>query len=179
MAAIVLQSRYASLIAGVCMCATGMAIFTYLSPVDFLEPGFVRDGILIQDQYVSPHESLEVMLDIAYPLQSVTISVDNPLYDIPLRLEIKDPVGIIVSKSDSSKLLKATFRTENLGKYTVTITNLGSETTKITVPYGHNISQNAEQETYTMLGVLWILLIIIGSYLIIHTDFKVLAKARK
>lgn len=179
MATTLIQRRYASAISGSVLCIAGLVIFVYLSPSDFLEPGFVRDGILIQDQYVSPTESLSAILPVKYTGQDVTVSVINPLSDIPLRIEIKDPDGMTIYDSDSYNSLKATFRTEVIGKYTVTVTNIGSEITKITVPYGHHLPEmNNGQDTDVVLGVLWIPLVILGSYLIVHTDFKVLSKER-
>ena len=163
-----LQSRYAGLISGVAMCIAGLAIFAFLSPIDFLEPGFVRDGILIQDQYISSNESLESILYLVKEDQDVTVSVMNPISEVKLRLEIKDSEGITINKIDSSKAAKVTYRTESVGKYAVTVTNLGTETTKITVAYGHSISEIEGQEINAILGTSWSLLIIVGSYLILH-----------
>lgn len=109
----------------------------------------------------------------------MTVSVLNPMSEVPLRLELKDPDGITIKKVDSSKPLKLTFKTENVGKYTVTITNIGTQSTKITIPYGHSISETGEHEINNVLGVVWILLVFIGSYLILHTDLKVVTKERK
>jgi len=161
------------------MCIGGLAIFVYLSPVDFLEPGFVIDGTLIQDQYISPNDSLESALFLTKEGQEVTVSVTNPISKVPLRLEIKDPEGMTINNIDSSKGPKITFRTESVGKYTVTLTNVGTEMTKITTQYGHSVPETVGQETNAILGVSWILLIIMGSYLILHTDFRILTKERK
>ena len=84
-----------------------------------------------------------------------------------------------INKIDSSKAAKVTFRTERVGKYVVTVTNIGTETTKITVPYGHSIPEIDGQEISAILDTLWILLVIVGSYLILHTGFKILVWEKK
>lgn len=173
------QNHYGSLILGIVMCIGGLAIFAYLSPVDFLEPGFVIDGVLIQDQYVSPNDSFESTIFVTKEGQEVTVSVTNPMSEVPLRLEIKDPEGMTINNIDSSNEPKITFKTENVGKYTVTLSNVGTELTKITMQYGHSIHNTIEQETNAILGASWIILIILGSYLILHTDFTILTKERK
>lgn len=175
----VLQNRYTCLISGIVICVAGLSVLAYLSPEDFLEPGFVTDGIIIQDQYISPKESIESFLYLTKEGQSMTISVLNPMSEVPLRLELKDPDGMTIKQIDSSKPLKLTFRTENVGKYTVTITNIGTQVTKITIPYGHSISEAGEPEINKVLGVVWILLVFTGSYLILHTDLKVVTRERK
>lgn len=177
MAVSIVRSRYTSLISGSILCVVGLAIFAYLSPTDFLEPGFVRDGILIQDQYVLPNEAVTVMLPVAEIGQDMKISATNTSPDVPLRIEIKDPDRITIY--DDSKSKKAEFNAQTIGKYLVTITNIGTDLTKITVPYGHNVHKTAHNNNDAILGVLWITFIIAGSYVIVHTNIKVFSREKK
>ena len=160
------------------MCIAGLAIFVYLSPEDLLTPGFVRDGMVIQSQQILPNEPISGIISVTELNHDMSIFVNRPTSEIPLKAEIKDPNGMTVRDVDISKSLQATFRPEILGKYTVTITNLGSKATMISVYYGHHLPET-NANTETMLGYLWIPLIIGGSYLIVHTNFKVISKSGK
>jgi len=151
------------------MCIAGIAIFAYLSPADFLTPGFVRDGMLIQSQRILPNEPLSGVISITDLDNDISIIVNKPSSDIPLKTEIKDPNGITVRDVDISESLQATFTPEILGGYTITITNLGDKATMISAYYGHHLPEM--NDTQSTLGYLWIPLIIGGSYLIVHTNF--------
>ena len=174
----VLQHRYASLFSGVILCIAGLTIFTYLSPSDLLTPGFVRDGMAIQSQQILPNEPLSGSISVTNLDHDISIFVNKPTSEISLKAEIKDPNGMTVRNVDISKSLQATFRPEILGQYTIIITNLGSKATMISAYYGHNLPETSTN-TETMLGYLWIPLIIGGSYLIVHTNFKVILKSGK
>jgi len=161
------------------MCIAGVPIFAYLSPADLLTPGFVRDGMPIQSQRILPNEPISGLVLVTELEHDVSIFVNKPPSDIPIRAEIKDPDGITVRDVDISKSLQATFRPEILGKYTVTITNLGSKATMLSAYYGHHLPETTSTNTETVLGYLWVPLIIGGSYLIVHTNFKILQKSWK
>lgn len=174
----ILQHHYASLFSGVVLCIAGLAIFVYLSPSDLLTPGFVRDGMAMQSQQILPNEPLSGSIYVTDLEHDISIFVNKPSADIPLKAEIKDPNGMTVRDVDISKSLQATFRPEMLGKYTITITNLDSKATMISAYYGHHLPET-NANTETMLGYLWIPLIIGGSYLIVHTNFKIILKSGK
>ena len=175
----ILQYRYASLFSGVVLCIVGLAIFAYLSPEDLLTPGFVRDGMLIQSQRILPNEPISGVISVADLDHDISIFINKPSLDIPLKAGIKDPNGMTVSDVDISESLQATFRPEVLGKYAITITNFGSKATMISAYYGHHLPETTNTDTETALGYLWIPLIIGGSYLIVHTNFKILIKPGK
>jgi len=175
----ILQHRYASLFSGVVLCITGLAILAYLSPNDLLTPGFVRDGMLIQSQQILPNEPISEIISVTELNHDISIFVNRPTSEIQLKAEIKDPNGMTVRDVDISKSSQATFRPEILGKYTVTITNVGSKATIISAYHGHHLPETTSTNTETALGYLWIPLIIGGSYLIVHTNFKVLLRSGK
>ena len=160
------------------MCVTGLAIFTYLSPSDFLTPGFVRDGILIQSQPILPSNTLGATILVTALGHDMSIFVDKPSSAVSLKIMIKDPDGTMVQEADSTESFKITFTPQILGKYTVTISSLGSKPTMISAYYGHHLSKVTDsQDGQAIIGYLWIPLVIIGCYLIVHTDFKVLVKS--
>ncbi len=173
----ILQHRYASLFSGVVLCIAGLAILAYLSPDDLLTPGFVRDGMLIQSQQSLPNEPSNGIISVTELNRDVSIFINRLTSEIPLKAEIKDPNGMTVRDVDISKTSQATFRPEILGKYTVTITNLGSKAIMISAYYGHHLPETSNTET--ALGYLWVPLIIGGSYLIVHTNFKVILRSGK
>ena len=177
---IVLQRRHASLFFGTVMCIAGLTTFVYLAPADFLTPGFVRDSMLIQSQHILPNEHLNGVIPVTDLDHDISIIMNKPTSEIPLKTEIKDPNGITISDVDISESLRATFRPEILGEYTVTVTNLDSKSTMISAYYGHHLPEITDtQDTQIVLGYLWVPLIIGGSYLIVHTNFKVALKAGK
>jgi len=161
------------------LCIAGLTIFAYLSPDDLLTPGFVRDGMAIQSQQILPNEPLSGTISVTDQSHDMSIFVNKPSSNIPLKAEIKDPNGITIDETDISKSLQATFRPEVPGKYTVTITSFGSKATMISAYYGHHLPETTNTSTETALGYLWIPLIIGGSYLIVHTNFKVVLKSGK
>lgn len=175
----ILQHRYVSLVAAILLCSTGLAIFAYLSPDDLLTPGFIRDGMLIQSQRILPNEPISGEIFVSELDRDISIVVNKPALDISLKAEIKDPNDIMVHDFDISKSLHAKFRPETIGKYTITITNFGSKATMISAYYGHNSPEMPRTNAEITLGYLWIPLIIGGSYLIIHTNFKILLKSGK
>jgi len=175
----ILQHRYTSLFSGAVLCIAGLAIFVYISPADLLTPGFVRDGMLIQSQRILPNEPINGLISVTNLGHDISIFVNKPSSDIPLKAEIKDPNGITIHDSDISESLQATFRPEVVGKYTVTVTNFGSDATMISAYYGHRLPETTKTNTETTLDYLWIPLIIGGSYLIVHTNSTVLLRSGK
>lgn len=172
-----MKSRpYIGIITGVILCATGFALFTYVHPMDFLEPGFVRDNILIQDQYILSHESTYVTLSIKELEQKITLSITNPLNDVKLRTEIKDPYGMTIYDGIDSKI---TFNAESLGNYAVTFTNSGTEKTRFTALYGHSLPDSFNDQDNDILKTSWLILLIIGSYLLVHVDYSNIARVRR
>ena len=161
------------------LCITGIAIFAYLSPEDLLTPGFVRDGMLMQSQRILPNEPIYGEISVTDLDHDRSIFVNRPSLDITLKAEIKDPNGITIDDVDISESLQVTFKPEVVGKYTVIITNLGSKPIMISAYYGHHLPEMTDTNTEATLGYLWIPMIIGGSYLIVHTNFKVMLKAGK
>ena len=162
------------------MCIAGLTIFLYLSPSDFVTPGFVRDGMLIQSQPILPSEALSATILVSDLEHDISIFVDKPSSDVSLKMEVKDPDGARVRDADSTESFKITFTPQILGKYTVTISSLGSKPTMISAYYGHHLPEVTDaQDGQAILDYLWIPLVIVGSYLIVHTDFKVFSKSWK
>lgn len=161
------------------MCIVGLTIFAYLSPDDLLTPGFVRDGMLIQSQRILPNEPLSGVISVTELDHDISIFVNKPSSDVPLKAEIKDPNGMTVRDVDISESLQATFKPEVLGKYTITVTNFGSDATMISAYYGHHVPETTSTNTETTLGYLWIPLIIGGSYMIVHTNFRIVLKSEQ
>jgi hypothetical protein len=153
-------------------------IFTHFLPEDFLQPGFVEDGILIQDEQILPEESLNGIMTITDAKKDTVVTIFNPLSQIPFQIEIKNPDGLIMYDSKVIAKTSNSFKPNMVGKYNVLITNLGSKTTVITVSYGHKIYAGNEDDLKSILDISAACMIIAGAYLIIHTDFKVLSKTK-
>lgn len=156
----------------------GIVIFTNFFPEDFLQPGFIEDGIVIQNEQILPQEVTNGIMTITNPEKDMVINIYDPLLQIPIQLEIKDSDGAVLYDSKTITKTSIMFKPDMVGKYDVLITNLGSKTAELTVSYGHKISDGSGDDLKSILDISAVCLIISGAYLIIHTDFKVLSKIK-
>ncbi len=167
-----------SLVSGIVVCIIGITILIFILPADFLHPGFVDDGILIQSQQLSPRQSINSAIQVDDTNKGVAVFIVNPSYNIPLKIDIKNPDGMTIYTSylDTKEV---TFNPDIIGKYTVMITNKGSETAVLSASYGHYIDQTlSTNEFRTILEILSVIFVIVGSYFIINIDFGLLSTPR-
>jgi len=176
---ILTDNGYFSFVCGILIFVTGIIIFINFLPEDFLKPGFVKDGIIIQDEQIFPGQSINGIMTITDVKKDTVIAISNPLSEILFRAEVKNPEGLTVYDSDRVTVASNTFKPGMVGKYNVLITNLGSKTTEITVNYGHHIYEENGDNPKSILDISAVCLIIVGAYLIIHTDFKFLSNTKK
>lgn len=102
---------------------------------------------LIENGVISPNES-QSAVKVAKAGQNMQLAVHYPLFGVPINAKIKDPNGIVVSDINSTSYdreLFTTFTPEISGEYTVTITNLGSESVPVHVLFS-NIQNQDESE---------------------------------
>ncbi|MGI0027313.1 MAG: hypothetical protein ACREAD_05675 [Nitrosopumilaceae archaeon] len=146
-------------------------------PEDFLHPGFIDDGVIIQDERILSRQSLDTLMTITDIQKDTVITISNPLPQILFGIEIKNPDGLTVYSKTNAKT-PYLFKPDMVGKFSVIITNLGDKTTAITVNYGHHTFEGNGNDPKSILDMLSLGLIIMGAYLIIHTDFKILLKTK-
>src|SRR2546428_8909728 len=86
---------------------------------------------------------------------------------ISFNVKIENLQGIIVYDKNVVKPT-VTFVPDLSGDYLVSIKNLSSKDTIVSVSYGYLLTS----ENVSLFSVLWVLLIIGGNYIIIHTYFS-------
>src|SRR5689334_5960191 len=111
----------------------GIIIFMNFYPEDFFQPGFVEDGILIQNEQILPQESTNGIMTITNLEKDEIVNIYNPLLQIPVQLEIKNANGETLYDSKTITKTSIMFKPNMIGKYDVLITNLGSKPTELTV----------------------------------------------
>ena len=146
------------------MCAAGIVIFFNFSVSDFLTPGFVQKGIVL--------ENYEIKGDSSYV---GTIHVDQT--GIPYTIVLSDngsPTNFDVRIGNSQEdLIHETlfkkgviqFTPDTKGDYVISIQNQSGQPTSVSLSYGisHDYTVSSLMVTAT-----WVLLVIGGNYVILH-----------
>lgn len=160
----VLSTQHRGLLIGTVMCTVGIVIFFNFSVHDFLTPGFVQKGIVL--------ENYEIKGDSSYV---GTIHVDQT--GIPYTIILSDngsPTKFDVRIGNSQEdLLHETifkkgviqFTPSTKGDYTISIQNQSGQSTSVSLGYGisHDYAVNS-----LMTTAIWVLLVIGGNYMILH-----------
>ncbi len=159
------KHRY-GLLAGIIMCSLGFIIFLNFSSSDFLTPGFIEKGILTETQIPS-QESVSSVLHIDEIKKPVTLSISNQDSPVTFNIKIENPQGMTVYNANVVKSI-VTFVPDIPGDYLVSIKNLSSKDTSVSISYGYSRTS----ENISLFSILWVFLILGGNYLIIHAHFS-------
>jgi len=160
----VISVQHRGLLIGTVMCAAGIVIFFNFSVSDFLTPGFVQKGIVL--------ENYEIKGDSSYV---GTIHVDQT--GIPYTIVLSDngsPTNFDVRIGNSQEdLIHETlfkkgviqFTPDTKGDYVISIQNQSGQPTSVSLSYGisHDYTVSSLMVTAT-----WVLLVIGGNYVILH-----------
>ena len=156
--------QHRGLLIGTIMCAAGIVIFLNFSVNDFLTPGFVQKGIVL--------ENYEIKGDSSYV---GTIHVDQT--GIPYAIILSDngyPTNFDVRIGNSQEdLLHETIFKKGLiqftpgtkGDYAISIQNQSGQPTSVSLSYG--ISHDYTTSSLVITAI-WVLLVIGGNYVILH-----------
>jgi len=160
----VISVQHRGLLIGTVMCAAGIVIFFNFSVSDFLTPGFVQKGIVL--------ENYEIKGDSSYV---GTLHVDQT--GIPYTIVLSDngsPTNFDVRIGNSQEdLIHETlfkkgviqFTPDTKGDYVISIQNQSGQPTSVSLSYGisHDYTVSSLMVTAT-----WVLLVIGGNYVILH-----------
>ncbi|MHB8601541.1 MAG: hypothetical protein ACYC6W_07370 [Nitrosotalea sp.] len=159
--------RHYSLLIGTAMCGVGIIIFLNFSMQDFLTPGFIEKGIILENvemQGGSSHDGIMHVDEI--DKQYVIILSDN---DSPTRFDVT------IVGSQGEVLHNAIFEQGEIrftpdvkDDYQVHVKNQSGKPASVSIIYG--VSHNYNQ-TSLIMTALWVLLVIGGNYLILHKHF--------
>jgi hypothetical protein len=149
------------------MSTIGFLIFLSLSADDFLSPGFIVKGTLLQGIHMEAQESISTPLQIN-DVKPVTLLVSASDSPVAFDIQVEGPQGILVHNSDMIKPT-LTFIPDSTGSYLVTIKNLSSKTIRINVDNGYLKSY---ESTQVLLVIISMFMIIGGNYFIAHNYFS-------
>src|SRR6185437_14968759 len=146
------------------MCAAGIMIFFNFSVSDFLTPGFVQKGIVL--------ENYEIKGDSSY-VGAIHVDQTGILYTIVLS-DNGSPTNFDVRIGNSQEdLLHETvfkkgviqFAPSTTGDYVISIQNQSGQLASVSLIYGisHDYTVNS-----LMTTAIWVLLIIGGNYVLFH-----------
>jgi hypothetical protein len=176
-----LERGYIILIAGAVLFILGIVISALWT--GYFAGTFLRESTIIGQTVIKPSESVNASLqvnDIARPVAVAirfkpitTITTISPpaqslsSTNLTLSQTVRDPAGIVVSKNTFLKEFFTTFKPQTRGKYTLTLTNLGSsQSVNVDGVFGYIpfVNQNNNQVNLNALGgiIAGIILVIIA-----------------
>jgi len=159
------QTHRYSLLAGIVMCGLGLIMFMNFSLTDFLMSGFVEKGTLAATQ-IPAQESVSRVMHVDETNKPMTLLLSHQDSPVTFNVKIENLQGITVYDKNVVKPT-VTFVPDLSGDYLVSIKNLSSKDTIVSVSYGYLRTS----ENVFLFSVLWVLFIIGGNYIIIHTYF--------
>jgi len=160
-----------SLVGGIALSVIGFLIFINLSADDFLSPGFVTKGTLLQGTQINSQDSISTSLQID-AVQSMTFLITSSNSPTAFDIQVESPKGIIIHDPNLVKST-ITLTPDSTGTYLVTIKNLSSKTTFINMDYGYLKNYDNSQ---ILLVVISMFMIIGGNYFIVHNHFSSLSR---
>ena len=155
------------------MCGMGIIFFLNFSAQDFLTPGFIEKGIILENVELKGSSSTSGVIHVdEIGKQYVIILSDN---DTPTKFDvIIDGSQNEITHDVVFKNGEIRFTPDMKGDYTITIKNESGKPTSVSLSYG---LPHAYTQTSLMMSALWVLLIIGGNYLILHKHFTNTATA--
>lgn len=159
--------QHYSLLIGTAMCGMGIIIFLNFSAQDFLTPGFIEKGIILENAELKGSSSTNGVIHVdEIGKQYVVILSDN---DSPTKFDVQiNGLQGEVIHDTIFKNGEIRFTPDMKGDYAINIKNESGKPVTVSLNYGltHDYTQ-----TSLMMSALWVLLIIGGNYLILHKHF--------
>src|SRR5215831_4910577 len=154
-----MRRGYLILIAGGVLIASGIAISVIWAGSlggRIMNQNTILNGVSIYPSGVT--NAITQVNDLSRPL-SLVISIEsndntgqaNPI----LRETVRNPIGDIISTNDFAKQFVATIKPDAIGKYTLTINNLGGNFVRIGILFGNLpfVSQNSQLNVNFFAGL--------------------------
>jgi len=158
-------------VGGIVLSVIGFLIFINLSADDFLSPGFVTKGTLLQGTQINSQDFISTSLQID-DVQPMTFLITSSSSPIAFDIQVESPKGIIIHNPNMIKPT-ITFTPDSTGTYLVTMKNLSSKTTSINIDYGYLKTYDSSQ---VLLVLVSMFMIIGGNYFIVHNHFSSLSR---
>jgi len=160
----VLGAQHHGLLIGTVMCAAGIVIFFNFSVTDFLTPGFVQKGIVLENYEIKGDSSYVGTIHVdqtGIPYTIVLSDNDSPTnFDVRIGNSQEDLVHETIFKKGVIQFTPGT-----TGDYVISIHNQSGQPASVSLSYGisHDYTVNS-----LMTTAIWVLLIIGGNYVILH-----------
>ena len=149
------------------MCGMGIIIFLNFSAQDFLTPGFVEKGIILENVEMKGSSSTNGIIHVdEIGKKYIVVLSDNgspTMFDVKIRGSQGDMTHNTIFEKGEIR-----FTPDVKGDYTIYVKNQSGKPASVSLSYGlsHDYTQ-----TSLMMSALWVLLIIGGNYLILHKHF--------
>jgi hypothetical protein len=161
------QGQHYGLLIGTAMCGMGIIIFLNFPMQDFLTPGFVEKGVILESFEIKGDSSYDGIMhvdEIGTPY--ILILSDN---GSPTKFDVRiDGLQGEVYHDEIFEKGELRFTPDVKGDYSIHMKNQSGKTAFVSVSYGLPIEYN---QTSLMMTAMWVLLIIGGNYLIFHKHF--------
>jgi len=160
----VISVQHRGLLIGTVMCAAGIVIFFNFSAYDFLTPGFVQKGILLENYEIKGDSTFVGIIHVDQTSTPYTIILsDNgspTKFDVRIGNSQEDLLHETISKKGIIQ-----FAPDAKGDYTISVQNQSGQPASVSLSYGisHDYTMNS-----LMTTALWVLLVIGGNYVILH-----------
>ena len=146
------------------MCTIGIVIFFNFSVHDFLTPGFVQKGIVLENYEIKGDSSYIGTIHVDQTSTRYTIILSDN--DSPTNFDVR------IGNSHEDLLHETIFKKGVIqftpgikGYYVISIQNQSGQPASVSLSYGisHDYTVNS-----LMTTTIWVLLIIGGNYVILH-----------
>ena len=155
------------------MCGMGIIIFLNFSAQDFLTPGFIEKGVILENVELKGSSSANGIIHVDEIGKQYVVILSSSGSPIKFDVRIDDSQGEILHDT-IFKNGEVRFIPDLKGDYTIYIKNESGKPVSISLNYG---LPHAYTQTYLAMSALWVMLIIGGNYLILHKHFTNTATA--
>jgi hypothetical protein len=149
------------------MCGMGIIIFLNFSAQDFLSPGFIQQGIIFENVELKGSSSANGIIHVDEIGKQYVVVLSDNSSPTKFDVRIEGSQGEILHESLFEKG-EITFAPDFKGDYTINVKNESGKPVSLSLSYG---LPHVYTQTSLMMGVLWVLLLIGGNYLILHKHF--------
>ena len=149
------------------MCGMGIIIFLNFPMQDFLTPGFVQKGIILESFEMKGDSSYDGTMHVDKIGTPYVLALSDNGSPTKFDVRIEGMQGEVYHDEIFEKG-QVRFTPDVTGDYSIHIKNQSVNPSSVTVIYGLPVEYD---QTALLMTAIWVLLIIGGNYLILHKHF--------
>src|ERR671930_179779 len=177
-----MQRGYIILIIGAALLISGIIISVLW--VGSFAHSFIRENTIVGEVSIKPAEIVNVTMLVTDLGRPVSLAIHfQPSSNITLREMVRDPNGSVVSSNEFTGQFFTSFKPDTMGKYTLTIFNVGTIPVSISALFGYLpfVAENNDRIDFNTLSgiIVGISLFIIGIIALIVGVIIILIDRRK